>query len=545
MGTDTLTSLRVALSQRKAFPMAFQIFRLASISLLAALGAAPGLIAQHRVSPALDVSLVRSSRVPPVHSPAFVSAQGTIAPTESLATGRYNQSAVLLPNGDVLIVGGMTTGPMNTNTCELFDAITSSFTTTGAMGSAPPYARNAPLAFLIADGRVVVGSGVAEPLEVYDVVKGQWRYTATSYRPYTVMNACALRDGRLLYYGTCITSLNATYTCTPINYYIYNGVTDRSQTGASINLGRDGARLTALPDGRVVVSGGGHWTIWQEGGSGYWRDDLIAEMQALDAANGSVTTLPSLLTPRTGASATLLPDGKLLIVGGVKCPCESSSTRFAPGEVLSSAEIFDPITGTLTYSQGSLPVPTADHTATLLPSGKVFIAGGRDATSNTVGGHNATATYVYDSSNDSFSYGPNVIVPRAGHSATLLEDGKVLIAGGQSTLQGEALSSAEIFTPAPLSPCQFVADTNTLNIMNEGNSSRLKVTTIGDCSWTATASDAWITFPSGNSRRASGDLEVSVARNSGPGTSRQGVITIGTLRIGVIQGNPKRRAVRH
>src|SRR5258708_14595908 len=70
-------------------------------------------------------------------------------------------------------------------------------------------------------------------------------------------------------------------------------------------------------------------------------------------------------TPRDLATATVLPNGKVLVVGGYD----------ATGATLASAELYDPATGVFTAT-GSMSVPRQEHTATLLPNGKVLIAGG-------------------------------------------------------------------------------------------------------------------------------------------------------------------------
>lgn len=121
---------------------------------------------------------------------------------------------------------------------------------------------------------------------------------------------------------------------------------------------------------------------------------------------------------RAAHTATLLPDGKVLIAGGFR---EEGTSEVA----ISSAEIFDPATNTFTPTN-DLNEPRNGHTATLLPNGKVLLAGGWNQ-------HGRTATAeVYDPQTGAFEYTGSLMALRQGLTATLLHNGQVLIAGGDS-----------------------------------------------------------------------------------------------------------------
>ncbi|MFZ0061836.1 MAG: YDG domain-containing protein [Pyrinomonadaceae bacterium] len=132
----------------------------------------------------------------------------------------------------------------------------------------------------------------------------------------------------------------------------------------------------------------------------------------------------SLTLERRGHTATLLAEGRVLIVGG-----ENTIG------VLSQTEIFDPTTGVFSAG-GNLSNARADHSATRLSDGRVLIAGGRGTTGA------LTTSEIFDPATGAFASGPAMSVARAGHSATLLADGRVLIAGGDEN------GSAEIFDPS-------------------------------------------------------------------------------------------------
>jgi hypothetical protein len=151
---------------------------------------------------------------------------------------------------------------------------------------------------------------------------------------------------------------------------------------------------------------------------------------------GSFTVTGSLITPRQFHTATLLQNGKVLLAGGI-----SAYSPNAPG--LSSAELYDPSSGTFSAT-GKMTVPRVSHTATLLPDGRVLMAGGY---SGIAGGSFAGASVtaeLYDPDTGTFTPTSQMSSPRFWHSATLLNNGKVLIAGGYPA---PPVSSAELYDP--------------------------------------------------------------------------------------------------
>ena len=116
-----------------------------------------------------------------------------------------------------------------------------------------------------------------------------------------------------------------------------------------------------------------------------------------------------MISPRTGHTATLLPDGKVLIAGGAHDQTIANSD---------SAEIYDPATGSF-LATGSMAVKRCSHTATLLPNGTVLLVGG-----------GSVVAEIYDPSKGSFVLSGLTEFDRLGHSATLLQNGNVLVVGG-------------------------------------------------------------------------------------------------------------------
>jgi len=139
-----------------------------------------------------------------------------------------------------------------------------------------------------------------------------------------------------------------------------------------------------------------------------------------------MTLAPVSATAREQHTATLLADGRVLIVGG------ATSTGTGDLQPTATVEVYDPSTGSFSVT-GSMAAARTYHTATLLPSGKVLVAGGGD--------ENSTAE-VYDPATGSFSITGGMEIGRSGHTATLLPNGSVLVAGG-GIFAG--LASAELY----------------------------------------------------------------------------------------------------
>lgn len=194
-------------------------------------------------------------------------------------------------------------------------------------------------------------------------------------------------------------------------------------TGA-LNEVRLGHTATLLPNGKVLVAGG-------------YANSVTKTAELYDPSTETFTYTGSMTSRRVAHTATLLKNGKVLIVGG------DSEDPF-DGE-MSSAEIYDPATGLFTAT-GSMRYPRLGHTATMLDDGRVLIIGG-----NIVNDYSQTACEIYDPATGKFSDAGKLHIARFDHSATLLADGKVLIAGGGRAVGAgkpiEIISAGEIYDP--------------------------------------------------------------------------------------------------
>ncbi len=175
----------------------------------------------------------------------------------------------------------------------------------------------------------------------------------------------------------------------------------------STNVMRSGHTATLLPTGKVLVAGG----------------NSANSAELYDPATGTFSYTGNMTSARNGHRATLLPNGKVLLTGG------SYYNALGSPVWLNSAELYDPATGTFTAISNMASNRNVQHTATLLPNGKVLIAGGYYGLGSGASNY-LNSTELYDPATGTLTAAGTLPAPRAGHSATLLPDGNVLIAAG-------------------------------------------------------------------------------------------------------------------
>ena len=231
----------------------------------------------------------------------------------------------------------------------------------------------------------------------------------------------------------------------------------------SLSAGRAGQCSAALPDGRSLITGGGGTPLataqyFELGGSALPADSMqearashicmglpdntVLVAGGMGAANsptnsaeifhpdtGQWTSTGAMLAARTGASAVLLADGRVLVVGGQ-----------IDGQPSAALEIYDPARGRFEPVAGILSVPRQGSALAALDDGRILVAGGTGP-----GGVVLDTTDIFDPSLDRVLPGPRMLSPRTNFPAARLLDGKILVAGGSD---GSAeLASAEVFDP--------------------------------------------------------------------------------------------------
>src|SRR5262249_1910491 len=156
--------------------------------------------------------------------------------------------------------------------------------------------------------------------------------------------------------------------------------------------------------------------------------------EIFDPASRSWAATANTATAHAGGTATVLPDGRVLLAGGMK--------NFIEVEPAAAVEIYDPATAT--WSQAaSLLVGRLHHTATLLNNGRVLIAGGQ-----TISGAATGLAEIYDPSTNTWTAAGSMASGRMWHTATPLPSGDVLIVGGLPTETSASWATAEIYSPS-------------------------------------------------------------------------------------------------
>ncbi len=358
----------------------------------------------------------------------------------SMTAPRAYQAAVRLGNGKVLICGGTSEADAATalNSAELYDPELGSFVPTGNM----TVAREAETATLLRNGFVLAvggttGAGLHTTLasaELYEPVTGTFRETGSMTTPRQGQTATLLQDGRVLIVGGTSNGVDALASAE-----IYDPVTGRFTATGKMTVAREGQTATLLKDGRVLVAGGGHSNT----PGGY---TVYSSAEIFNPATGKFAALANHMTSgRTGQAAVLLGDGRVLIAGGKtgRTPIESPERDLFSLAPLDTAEVFDPRTGKFS-AVGRMARPHYLATATLLDDGTVLVAGGWRLKGPVVVGMRDAE--LFDPGTGTFSKVEPLHVGRLEGTATLLKTGMVLMTGGIDN-ESDVTATSELYDP--------------------------------------------------------------------------------------------------
>jgi hypothetical protein len=319
-------------------------------------------------------------------------------------------------------------------------------------------------ATLLNDGTVLItggtdGTNSLATSELFDAVTATFAATGSLATARQQATATLLGDGKVLVAGGFDANGQVLASAE-----LYDPSTKTFSPASSMATARGEHTATLLKNGKVLFAGGvaggtaelfdpntgtfsttssmatmrfRHAAVLLNSGvvlvaGGYDNQNISATAELYDPASGTFIAAGPMTAPRAFFTATLLADGKVLLAGGdnVEQPIGASGR--------STGELFDPAVGTFS-SAGQMSMPRERHTATLLGDGTVLIAGGDfivftgGATRVGAFPHTTATTELFDPGSVAFTAGQNLQQGRTNHTATLLTSGKVLITGGMQT----------------------------------------------------------------------------------------------------------------
>ena len=332
--------------------------------------------------------------------------------TSAMQTVRKSHTATALANGKVLVAGGYVgSGTAHLQSAQLYDPATQLWSAAGSMTAG----RSQHTATLLQNGRVLVSGGLGgtpylPSTEVYNPATNTWSSGGSMVAARASHTATLLQNGKVMiaggYGGTGYLSSTE----------VYDPAMDEWGSTGSESTGRYQHTATRLSDGKVVVMGG-------YSGTSYPRI-----VERYDPSVGTWSNAGVLLTGRSRHTATLLSDGTILVAGGYA------------GSYVTNVELYNPATY-ISTAKTALLGARGLHTATLLVDGRVLLVGGRGVSST-----NATVELYNPSGSGSPTWGPTMSTPRQSHTATRLSGGTVLVAGGSNG--STAIASSVVFQPS-------------------------------------------------------------------------------------------------
>jgi WD40 repeat protein len=390
-----------------------------------------------RLTIVIAMLLSASAFVTPVAAQVPPDSSGTFIGVGNLGTPRRHATATRLPDGRILVVGGVATNGVdfsnNTgsgtffNTAEIYDPATASFSPTGSMATP----RGLHTASLLPNGKVLVAGGFNNTgslatAELWDPATGAFGPTGALGGARSQHTATLLPNGTVLIAGGFGAASLATAE-------IYNPATGAFAATGSMATARNTHTATLLGNGKVLVTGG-------------YGDGTLSSAELFDPVTGVFAAAGAMTQARGSHTATLLPGGKVLVVGGNN------------GAALASAELYTPSTNTFAAT-GSMAGARQWHSAVLLSTGNVLIAGGN----NNLSGHWDIQTQ------SSYLFNAELYVPGSGTFTAVgdMSDRRssasagVLALGGDALVAGGGGSSADIFFDCAGGPTviPFVTDT--------------------------------------------------------------------------------------
>ncbi|MFL5322113.1 MAG: kelch repeat-containing protein, partial [Myxococcaceae bacterium] len=347
----------------------------------------------------------------------------TNTPT-AMGLPRSGPAAARLQDGRVLVVGGKINSSVLTPTTEVYDPTAKTFVDGGSITSG---ARQFAGLTVLPSGQALMYAGLGvngilpvafKTAELWTPSNGAWSDAGTMNVTRFGMGGALLPNGQVLAAG----GLNSGFGGAPTNTTeLYDGgaVWLPAASTANMSVGHNGQGMVMLRSGRVLTGGG------QVNGSNY---TAVVELYDPSAPTATATQ-QQLSVGREYPAVTKLADGGYLVAGGF----DSVSATVSNSAQVGTA-------GGFINTANAMSEARQYATATLLPSGKVLIAGGAN------GAVTSQTSELFDPATNSFGSPATMMAKRSRHTATLLADGKVLVTGGCDGSTCPA--GAELYDPA-------------------------------------------------------------------------------------------------
>lgn len=381
----------------------------------------------------------------------------------SLTLPRAFHQTARLPNGAHLVIGGGNGAlllPVASTSCERYDPYLRTFTQDQPMSVERTLHRATTLndgRILVTGGCITFGAGLSTA-EIYDPATNTWSAPIPMTQTRIAHTATKLPDGRVL-----LTGGSSSFILTPptsTNYLpifqsaistaeIFDPATNTfSPTANTMSAARFGHAAIVLPNGNVLISGGVRAGQTSFGGLGIPLYALTCDL--FNPTTNTFTQIAGHVIPRVVHSLNLLPNGQVMAIGGAGGTLVVS---------LASTEFFNPSTNTWTSGPALPPFPGFPtgttslglHTTTNLPNGDLYIAGGAAGAVGLFQGVTVALTY---NSTSGFTVRSALPSPRQAHTADWTPEGLLLIGGADAgnpnanpAVGAQAVGTAVYWTP--------------------------------------------------------------------------------------------------
>jgi hypothetical protein len=300
-----------------------------------------------------------------VNAEVYDHSTGTWHETGSLNAPRDEFAAEALLDGRAVVTAGVNDAGVSYSSTKIFDPVKGSWSASGLLS----VARTDPAYAVLSDGRLLVAGGeymdesrsnVLASAEIYDPATGHWSNTGSMHTTRVSAQAVTLSDGRVLVVGgIAADTLSGTNPSSPqpvASAEIWDPTTGAWSSAGTLAQARSEFVLVALKDGSALVAGG------------FGTPGAVATAERYEPSTNSWTPAGTTVAAAARRSAAVLAGGRVLLAGGM-------TAQGSTNKVISSAELFDPVSGTWTATK-PLPMALERAAGVLLKDGSVLLVGG-------------------------------------------------------------------------------------------------------------------------------------------------------------------------